>query len=104
MSPDRLLRCLPPDVIDDSASIGLVGLGVMGQAFGENLLTKGFGLVVYDANESTTQAYSAGHEACTAASSIEELVAKLPAPRKVCLLYTSPSPRDLSTSRMPSSA
>ena len=24
--------------------------------------------------------------------------------RKVCLLYTSPSPRDLSTSRMPSSA
>ena len=25
-------------------------------------------------------------------------------PSKVCLLYTSPSPRDLSTSRMPSSA
>ena len=25
-------------------------------------------------------------------------------PRKGCLLYTSPSPRDLSTSRMPSSA
>ena len=24
--------------------------------------------------------------------------------RKLCLLYTSPSPRDLSTSRMPSSA
>ena len=28
----------------------------------------------------------------------------LPAGRIVCLLYTSPSPRDLSTSRMPSSA
>jgi len=27
-----------------------------------------------------------------------------PAPVRVCLLYTSPSPRDLSTSRMPSSA
>ena len=27
-----------------------------------------------------------------------------PAPPKSCLLYTSPSPRDLSTSRMPSSA
>ena len=27
-----------------------------------------------------------------------------PVQRKVCLLYTSPSPRDLSTSRMPSSA
>ena len=25
-------------------------------------------------------------------------------PRQICLLYTSPSPRDLSTSRMPSSA
>ena len=25
-------------------------------------------------------------------------------PAKFCLLYTSPSPRDLSTSRMPSSA
>ena len=28
----------------------------------------------------------------------------LPEQLKVCLLYTSPSPRDLSTSRMPSSA
>ena len=27
-----------------------------------------------------------------------------PEPRRFCLLYTSPSPRDLSTSRMPSSA
>ena len=27
-----------------------------------------------------------------------------PLPAKDCLLYTSPSPRDLSTSRMPSSA
>ena len=25
-------------------------------------------------------------------------------PARICLLYTSPSPRDLSTSRMPSSA
>ena len=29
---------------------------------------------------------------------------KEPAPVETCLLYTSPSPRDLSTSRMPSSA
>ena len=28
----------------------------------------------------------------------------LPEPPEPCLLYTSPSPRDLSTSRMPSSA
>ena len=29
---------------------------------------------------------------------------KVDAPVIICLLYTSPSPRDLSTSRMPSSA
>ena len=39
----------------------------------------------------------------------EELFEQFPGARtfpqiKVCLLYTSPSPRDLSTSRMPSSA
>ena len=28
----------------------------------------------------------------------------IPAPRRVCLLYTSPSPRDVEESRMPSSA
>ena len=31
-------------------------------------------------------------------------IAKAVAEEKGCLLYTSPSPRDLSTSRMPSSA
>ena len=39
--------------------------------------------------------------ATTVTSSPTELFAAL---RRVCLLYTSPSPRDLSTSRMPSSA
>ena len=36
----------------------------------------------------------------------EEIIAKIDtaAEAKTCLLYTSPSPRDLSTSRMPSSA
>ena len=33
-----------------------------------------------------------------------EVVDDLPGLDKICLLYTSPSPRDLSTSRMPSSA
>ena len=33
-----------------------------------------------------------------------EQLATMSASRKVCLLYTSPSPRDLSTARMPSSA
>ena len=35
---------------------------------------------------------------------ILETMRNFPDHQKVCLLYTSPSPRDLSTSRMPSSA
>ena len=35
---------------------------------------------------------------------INDMTAEEVAKKKVCLLYTSPSPRDLSTSRMPSSA
>ena len=38
----------------------------------------------------------------SAATLLEQL--GIPYEAKVCLLYTSPSPRDLSTSRMPSSA
>ena len=33
-----------------------------------------------------------------------DIIAVCPATANTCLLYTSPSPRDLSTSRMPSSA
>ena len=44
-------------------------------------------------------------EYASAADLARALVASLPdESRDVCLLYTSPSPRDLSTSRMPSSA
>ena len=35
---------------------------------------------------------------------VDELVADTGSGHNICLLYTSPSPRDLSTSRMPSSA
>ena len=34
----------------------------------------------------------------------ESRLARIPGKMRSCLLYTSPSPRDLSTSRMPSSA
>ena len=39
-----------------------------------------------------------------AQSQKEEYLNDLTTLIKICLLYTSPSPRDLSTSRMPSSA
>ena len=41
------------------------------------------------------------HIAQDGESGIEKILKVLP---DICLLYTSPSPRDLSTSRMPSSA
>ena len=39
-----------------------------------------------------------------AAALVAELIRQVGSERITCLLYTSPSPRDLSTSRMPSSA
>ena len=45
---------------------------------------------------------AAGDKAFCAGGDIADLYAS--AQRQDCLLYTSPSPRDLSTSRMPSSA
>ena len=45
------------------------------------------------------QAYNDGLESYDIAECLKEFIQNLH-----CLLYTSPSPRDLSTSRMPSSA
>ena len=56
--------------------------------------------------EDVNDAVSAAKKAfeAWAFSSKEERLKYLEALYNVCLLYTSPSPRDLSTSRMPSSA
>ena len=40
----------------------------------------------------------------TVKSDLNEIISRAEDIAKACLLYTSPSPRDLSTSRMPSSA
>ena len=44
------------------------------------------------------------HETLTQANNLAWNSPELAGPYRSCLLYTSPSPRDLSTSRMPSSA
>ena len=45
-----------------------------------------------------------GHDLYQSNSEVKKLFEQADDLLKFCLLYTSPSPRDLSTSRMPSSA
>ena len=55
-------------------------------------------------SQDDTDAYSYSGGLCRAHRGILEFVEMFKAPIKVCLLYTSPSPRDRQKSRMPSSA
>ena len=59
-------------------------------------------------NQSQTKTQTENHEVgdlvCVLQATIDTLQGQLSVKDKHCLLYTSPSPRDLSTSRMPSSA
>ena len=52
-----------------------------------------------DLNASESEVWNAAQK-----SEADEFINNLPQKEETCLLYTSPSPRDLSTSRMPSSA
>ena len=79
--------------------------GGVGSIVCQNLSEKGWDVVGSGRTEDTLQALS------SEISNIEILpidarddVAMKQAVASICLLYTSPSPRDLSTSRMPSSA
>ena len=61
--------------------VGMIGLGRMGEGMSRRMIKAGIEVHGYRNNyEKACKQYEA------------------------CLLYTSPSPRDLSTSRMPSSA
>ena len=71
--------------------IAFLGLGVMGYPMAGHLANAGYDITVYNRTNSKAKKW----------------IAKFPGNMKdtpSCLLYTSPSPRDLSTSRMPSSA
>ena len=73
--------------------IGFVGLGNVGAKLAGSLVRNELDVVVRDLDENAAQPL------IDAGASFGE------SPKQMaCLLYTSPSPRDLSTSRMPSSA
>ena len=62
--------------------LGFIGLGIMGGAIAKNLVNAGYSVTVWNRT----------------AAKIKPLT------DMGCLLYTSPSPRDATLSRMPSSA
>ena len=72
--------------------VAVQGLGHVGYGLCEHLSGAGVQLIVTDINKAVLE---------RAKSELGAIIVK---PDEICLLYTSPSPRDLSTSRMPSSA
>ena len=92
---------------------GLIGLGVMGENLVLNAERNGFSSVVYNRTYAKTEDFLQGRgkdKNIQGATDLEDFVGKLERPRRIlmmvkaCLLYTSPSPRDRTRSRMPSSA
>ena len=88
--------------------IGFIGLGNVGGKLAGSLFRNKFDLTVYDLDKSVADEFKS--KGVKVANSVGDLVKNvdviitcLPSP-KICLLYTSPSPRDRSLSRMPSSA
>ena len=92
-------------------TLGAVITGATGSSAGESLInsSSNLGLMKFSRDQESHSDLLAAHAiqayygniagAEDLFNSFEELAVK-----KTCLLYTSPSPRDLSTSRMPSSA
>ena len=86
-----------------SKKVAIIGYGSQGRAHAMNLKDSGVEGVIVALRAGSTTALKAeadGFEVKTVA----EAAAVADLMMMACLLYTSPSPRDLSTSRMPSSA
>ena len=101
--------------------VAFIGLGNMGGPMAKNLLAAGWSVSAFDLSQAalddvTSAGAHGAKSAAEACESCDVVISMLPAGKHVksvmmgfdglfaCLLYTSPSPRDLSTSRMPSSA
>ena len=84
--------------------VGLIGLGRMGEGMSRRMLKAGIEVWGYRRNYAKAQeAYEAGYVSGVA-TNLESLVQVVHDQPGICLLYTSPSPRDRQKSRMPSSA
>ena len=85
----------------NNKNVGVVGLGAMGLGIARSLLRSGFNVHACDVRTAVTEQFAGeGGVACLSPSHMAAECDVI----ITCLLYTSPSPRDLSTSRMPSSA
>ena len=74
---------------EGTANIGVVGMAVMGSNLARNLASReGNSVAIFNRSFEKTQTVLDAH----------------PEANFICLLYTSPSPRDRQKSRMPSSA
>ena len=85
--------------------VGLIGLGRMGEGMSRRMMKAGIEVWGYRRNYAKAQeAYEAGYVSGVT-TDLESLVQVVHTQEgMVCLLYTSPSPRDVEESRMPSSA
>jgi len=79
------------------ATIGLIGLAVMGENLALNIANKGFPIAVYNRTASVTEAYIANPakgKPITATYSVEELVNALETPRRIIIMVRAGSPVD----------
>ena len=79
-------------------TISIIGTGVIGAGWATRFLASGHNVKAYDPNKRALKKLQ--KDVKNALASLR----KIGLNKNACLLYTSPSPRDLSTSRMPSSA
>ena len=77
-----------------SQTIAFIGVGNMGCPMAENLMKAGKSVKVFDVSKKMLEI--AKDKNLETIENLDDLI--------TCLLYTSPSPRDPKTSRMPSSA
>ena len=88
---------MTPQITPERASVGLIGLGVMGQNLALNIADHGYPVFVYNRTREVTAAYLAGPAAESTVAGIDtlaELVAALDPPRRIILMVTAGRPVD----------